>query len=99
MWQMHWEQGYQLGWRLASLTHSQPVVAGDEMSVYSVAHLTFHLVAVGLFFRKGGRAVFQQQLYYVQPRGWAGDRSAGDCPCAEFQHLLVHHRQHGGLLV
>lgn len=57
-----------------------------------------HHVAMGLFFREGGRAVLQQQLHHVQPCGGAGDRRASDCPGSEFQYLLVHCRQHGGLL-
>lgn len=36
-----------------------------------------------VFSRKNGRAVLQQRLYYVQPRGRADDRSAGDRHGAE----------------
>lgn len=58
-----------------------------------------HHMAMGLFFRKGSREILQQQLHHVQPIGRDGDWGSGDGPGAEFQHLHVHRRQHGGLLM
>lgn len=66
----------------AGLSNPQSALAlaGDLSPL--CAHLTCDVTTV-LLSRKSGRAVLQQQLYYVQPRGGADDWGAGDRPGAE----------------
>lgn len=72
---------YQQGQRLCSPTHSQrwPWL---ETWALCAPNLTCD-VTMFLLSRESGRAVLQQQLYYVQPRGGADDWGAGDRHGAE----------------